>query len=275
MQVVLIPAYNAVHTIAEVVFKAKEVATSVIVYDDGSTDDTAYVASRCGATVFREPENHGKGYALRKLFNYAKEFYSKYEPIIVTLDADMQHNPKDIPKLIQPILDGEADVVIGVRRGMPSHRKFANKILDLFSKHKESQSGFRAYRFEAIKNLELKQDGFAVDSEILQKLKHDFIIKTVEIQQRTDRYSHTKNAVSHFMEVFNFLFLQRPLLNLGILGVIGFVLGIFELVDVVNRWTLYKQLAIGTLLFGMLFAILGAFVFFVGVILHVIAHKKT
>lgn len=273
--IVLIPAYNASHTIAEVVFKTIEFVEAVIVYDDGSTDDTSYIAKKCGAIVLREEKNRGKGYALKKLFDYAKEMLSRHNPIVVTLDADMQHNPRDIPKLVEPIKNNEADIVIGVRKGMPKHRIIPNKILDFFSnKSVQSQSGFRAYRFETIYDLKLEEEGFGVDSEILMQLSQKWRVKTVVIEQQTDKYSHTKNPISHFMEVFNFLFLQRPLLNLGIIGTVGFVLGLFEIVQVIRSWNLTGDLAVGTFLFGMLCIILGAFTFFTGVILHVIKRKS-
>jgi len=95
----------------------------------------------------------------------------------------------------------------------------------------------------------------------------------VQIEQRTDKYSHTKGALSHFVEVFNYLFLRRPLLNLGGLGLAGFVAGLWGIHEVVKTWNLYKELALGTFLFSMLFIILGALAFFTGVILHVISAR--
>ena len=277
MIVALIPAYNAKHTIAEVIFKTMETTVNIIVYDDGSTDETAYIAEKCGAQVLRGKENRGKGYALRQLFNYAKNYYSelRYNSlVVVTLDADMQHDPRQIPCLVKPIKDGDADVVVGVRRRIPKHRLVPNRLLNFLQDRRlDTQSGFRAYRFDVIRGLELEQDGFAVDSEILFKVAGKYRVTTVQVEQYTDRFSHSKNPVAHFIEVFNFLFLRRPLLNLGLLGVLGFLAGLYEIWHVVSVWSVYRELALGTFLFGLLFILLGAFTFFTGVILHVLEKR--
>jgi len=107
-----IPAYNEEATIAKVIIQTQKYVDKIIVCDDGSSDLTGLIAERLGAEVIRHERNLGKGAALRSLFKKAKELKAE---IIVTLDADFQHDAADIPKLIKPILDGEADVVVGSR----------------------------------------------------------------------------------------------------------------------------------------------------------------
>lgn len=272
MIIALVPAYNSVHTIAEVVLKSKEVVTAVVVFDDGSTDDTAFVAEGCGAEVIREERNRGKGYALMRLFEHAKKFSPK---VVVTIDSDMQHNPRDIQRLIQPILVNEADVTVGIRQNISYVRRIGNNVLDLMSglKKKESQSGFRAYSVKALRQIKITTNGFGVDTEILGCVE-GMRIKELLIDTRYDKYSHKRNFVSHFVEVFNFIFLRRPLLNLGVLGGSGFLLGLFGMAEIVRVWNLKNELALGTLLFFMIILLLGAFTFFVGIILHVIGREK-
>ena len=270
MKIALIPAYNAVHTIAELVLKVKEVVDLVVVFDDGSTDDTAYVAEKCGAKVIKSDRNRGKGFALRELFDAAK----RYNPeVVVTLDADMQHNPYDIPKIIEPVLKGEADVVLGLRKKVGGIRKLGNLVLDKMGGQKETQCGFRAYSLSAMKYIKIASAGFAVDTEILAATK-DLQVKEVLIDVECDEYSHTKNFILHFMEVFNFIFLRRPLRNLGILGAAMFFFGVIAIGDVVTTWRLYSELALGTFLAGITAIILGAFSFFTGIILHVLKERK-
>lgn len=107
-----IPAYNEERTIASVVLKAMKYVNKVIVCDDGSEDLTGEIARRLGAEVVRHERNMGYGAALSTLFNKAREVKAD---IMVILDADGQHNPDDIPRLLKPIIDGEADIVIGSR----------------------------------------------------------------------------------------------------------------------------------------------------------------
>ncbi|MEM4234770.1 MAG: glycosyltransferase family 2 protein, partial [Candidatus Methanomethylicaceae archaeon] len=107
-----IPAYNEERNIASVLLKTMKYVDKVIVCDDGSLDMTGEIAERLGAEVIRHERNMGYGAALRSLFKRSAEL----DPdVMVTIDADSQHNPEDIKRLTDPVLKGEADIVIGSR----------------------------------------------------------------------------------------------------------------------------------------------------------------
>jgi len=110
--VAVLPAFNEQRTIAEVILKTEKNVDRVVVVDDGSSDLTAEVAERLGATVIRHKRNIGYGAALRSGFEHALKLNPK---VVVTLDTDGQHDPNEIPNLVKPILEGKADVVIGSR----------------------------------------------------------------------------------------------------------------------------------------------------------------
>src|SRR6058998_2755784 len=114
---VAIPAFNEGTTIGSVVLKARQFASEVIVIDDGSTDDTAETAALAGAHVIRHARNLGKGLAIRTAWLYARDHVPE---ALVLLDGDHQHDPNDIPRLIETVLSGKSDVALGVRWGNTS-----------------------------------------------------------------------------------------------------------------------------------------------------------
>jgi glycosyltransferase involved in cell wall biosynthesis len=173
---VCVPAFNEAKTISDIVSRCKIYADEVLVYDDGSTDDTQEVAVSAGATVIRSPENKGYGVAIRSLFQAAKE---KDADIMVTLDSDGQHNPEQIPPLIEQLKQG-FDLVIGSRylriddkEKVPKFRSFGIKTITRLTQAAsyrgitDSQSGFRAYNKNALSKINLYEDGMAVSTEIL------------------------------------------------------------------------------------------------------------
>ena len=154
MIVVVIPAYNEERTIAKVVLQAKRHVDLVMVIDDGSVDMTGDIARGLGAKVLRNEVNLGKGEALRRVF---KETLTLKPEVTVALDADGQHDPDEIPKLVKPIVDGEADVVVGSRyvegasTDAPTYRKMGLRVIEGLGRSaikvpiRDTQSGFRAY----------------------------------------------------------------------------------------------------------------------------------
>jgi glycosyltransferase involved in cell wall biosynthesis len=110
--VACIPAFNEGRGIGGVVVRAVRYVDRVVVCDDGSVDLTGAIAEGLGAVVIRHERNRGKGAALRSAFLRARELGAD---VVVMLDADGQHDPEEIPGLIEPILRGEADMVVGSR----------------------------------------------------------------------------------------------------------------------------------------------------------------
>lgn len=171
---VIIPALNAAGTIAGVVAAALRYRPEVVVINDGSTDDTDRVASEAGAVVLRHAHNLGKGAALKTGFRYAVE--NGYTAII-TLDADGQHLPSEIPKFIEARERTRAELIIGSRRhlfgGMLPRRRNAN-VFSAWAISKtagvpvdDSQSGFRLYAASLLERVEIRANGFDAESEVI------------------------------------------------------------------------------------------------------------
>lgn len=177
--VIVIPAYNEAPTVGEVVgLVRKQGFRDVIVVDDGSTDGTADMAKAAGALVVRHPINRGAGAATRTGFEAARQLGAD---VLVTLDADGQHDPAEISRLMSPLLAGEADVVVGARyllRGrMPLMTRLFNVIANAVTWAlsgvwcSDSQSGFRAYSRRAVERLDIRSSGFEFCSEVSRELK--------------------------------------------------------------------------------------------------------
>ncbi len=170
----LIPALNAERTIGDVVRKTREQIPDVIVVDDGCSDRTADVARAEGATVLRHEVNRGKGASLKSGFAYAREH--GYDAVI-TLDADGQHLPSEIPKLIRAWEESGADLVIGGRAHLFDHMLPRRRMANRFSawaiakaagtRVSDSQSGFRLYTARVIREVDLRSDGFDMESEVI------------------------------------------------------------------------------------------------------------
>lgn len=239
--VACIPAYNEEKTIAKVILAAKKYVSEVIVCDDGSTDMTAEIAQALGAIVIKHGCNMGYGTSLRTLFQKARELKAD---IMITLDADAQHDPSQIPKLIKPILNGEADIVIGSRfldekslKELPRYRKqgiqIITKIAKLASYNNltDAQSGFRAYNKKAINLLSPSEYGMGASTELLIKAKqHNLRVVEVPATIHYGEDTSTQNPVSHGLEVvlsiIKHLSLRRPLLFYGIPGIIAMAIAL-------------------------------------------------
>src|SRR3989344_5278968 len=198
--IAVIPAYNEATRIATVIKGAREYVDSVIVVDDGSVDDTLTVAECQGARVVHHIENSGAGAATMTGIDAARACGAE---IIVTLDADEQHDPYDIPLLIKPIERGEADVVFanrfGQRNRIPFIRRVANtigNILTLLATGKwvsDSQCGFKVFGPKAVRDIDLKMSGFEFCSEVVREtVKHQWRIKEVPTKVLYSEYTLAK-----------------------------------------------------------------------------------
>jgi len=171
---VVIPAYREQRMIHNVVERVRKYVQPVIVVDDGSPDRTAAEAADAGAVVVRHTLNMGKGVALNTGFNYARQNRFDY---LITLDADGQHDPADIPRFIEAYERTGIPVLIGNRMGalsnMPQVRKWTNRYMSwLLSRAMnqyvpDTQCGFRLYRCDVLPFIEAQSARFAAESEIL------------------------------------------------------------------------------------------------------------
>jgi glycosyltransferase involved in cell wall biosynthesis len=171
---VLIPAYNAGHTLGPLVQSVKTQGLPVVVIDDGSRDNTAAVAAQQGALVISHLQNQGKGLALRTGFDHALR--GAYDGII-TMDGDGQHDPAEIPHLIKEGERQHAGIVVGDRMAnghrMPPSRQWTNRvmsrIISTISRQQipDSQCGFRLIRREVLQQVPLRSRCFEIESELL------------------------------------------------------------------------------------------------------------
>ncbi|MCD6383229.1 MAG: glycosyltransferase family 2 protein [Thermoplasmata archaeon] len=214
---VAIPARNEERTIGSVVALSRRITPHIVVINDGSEDRTEEVAKAAGAFVINHEVNKGKGAAIQTAFSWAK---AARVDILVLLDGDGQHDPREIPKLLEPILKGEAEITIGSRwveeeglKEMPSHRKLGNKILTLVTQMagsagvKDTQSGFRAFRGDVLDKLYIYSYGFEVESALLiQASQRGYRIVEVPVKCRYgDLEANTERSSSHGFRVLNFL----------------------------------------------------------------------
>jgi glycosyltransferase involved in cell wall biosynthesis len=187
---VLIAALNAERTLPRVVVDARRHLEAVVVIDDGSRDATAEVARAVGATVLRHDVNRGKGGALKTGFAWALE--QGFQGVI-TLDADGQHLPGEIPKFLDERARSNADLIVGGRahlfEGMLPRRRNANRFSAwCISKASgvpvtDSQSGFRFYSARLLRAIHLHTDGFDMESEVIVRAgRRGFSIVTIPIE---------------------------------------------------------------------------------------------
>jgi glycosyltransferase involved in cell wall biosynthesis len=205
----IIPAYNEEKTIARVLVDTSEVMQSlavpyeILVIDDGSTDNTefAILTSKVKAKFFSNELNMGKGYCIRRGVEHAKG------EIIVTLDSDGEHQPKEIPDLLAPLLEG-VDIVAGSRflgnaqnvttkLNQVGNYFFNLAIMLLTGKQvSDSQTGFRAMKRSIFQKLNLRSDGYEIETEITVKsLMNGFTFKEVPVTVERRKYNVSKIKV--------------------------------------------------------------------------------
>lgn len=173
----VVPAYREAKRIADVVRRIREHAPDVIVVDDGSDDDTAAEAEKAGAVVLRHTANQGKGAALHTGFQYAREH--GYE-VLVTLDADGQHDPAELPKFLEAYRRTGIPVLVGNRRAGLERMPFVRRCTNLFMSRllsrmmgqyvADTQCGYRLYRCDILPLVSAGSRRFAAESEILLRL---------------------------------------------------------------------------------------------------------
>jgi len=264
--VVGVPAFNEEKTIARVVLEALKYADRVVVCDDGSADLTGAIAEGLGADVVRHERNLGYGAAVQCLFRRARELGAD---VLVTLDADGQHFPREIPNVVEPIFDGVADVVVGSRfvdgrlaKAMPWYRRAGVKFITKLVNNgvKDAQSGFRAYSRWALEILSVLEDGMGVSAEILINARKQGL-RVCEVSSSCSYDSgvetSTRNPVRHGVDVVasivKLVVEDKPLQLLGVPGmlclIIGAVFGVWMLQIYASEHHIVTNIALASIAF--------------------------
>jgi glycosyltransferase involved in cell wall biosynthesis len=278
---VAIPAFNEGATIGSVVLKARQFASEVVVVDDGSADDTAETAALAGAHVIQHARNLGKGLAIRSAWLYARE---RLPEAFVLLDGDHQHDPKDIPRLVETILSGKSDVVIGVRwgktSGMPMYRRMGKRALDYATAAAtknglltDSQSGYRVFSRQALESLEPTENGLSIESQLLlEAQERNLRIEQVNIDSRYDLDGSTISAGRHGSSVLGRIIVlvseKRPLFIFGVSGAVLLLIAASFAIIVLETLITRGAVAQGTALLVVLFGTLGFVSIFMGLTLN-------
>ena len=238
--IVGIPAFNEEKNIAVLIIQLKKIADKIIVCNDGSTDLTSKIAEELGATVINHEKNLGYGAAIRSIFLKSKDLDGD---ILVTFDADGQHRIEDINRVINPIINGESDLVIGSRfldesaKEVPRYRKAGIKLITKITNATikkqltDSQSGFRAYSKKVLNELNPSELGMGISTEILIKASaKNFRISEVPIKIVYDGDTSTHNPISHgssvLLSTIKFTSIEHPLKFYGIPSMIFFAIGL-------------------------------------------------
>ena len=280
---ICIPAYNEAKNITEIVTKCLGYATKVIVYDDGSTDNTHEIAMNAGATVIRGLKNRGYGVAIRSLFQIAKE---EAADVMITLDSDGQHDPGQIHAMLEPIIKEDVDIVIGSRfltrqdsEKVPKYRSFGIKTITRltqvasYKNITDAQSGFRAYGKNAITEINLYEQGMGVSTEILMRAKEKgLLIKEVPITIKYDvKNTSTHNPLSHGMgvvySVMQFISLRHPLAFYSLPGIVLLIVAAFYMNISMELYSTTKYISTNMILVSVGSAVVGVVLFATGVIL--------
>jgi dolichol-phosphate mannosyltransferase len=209
---VLIPAFNAEKTIPSLIdqISAFIPGKDILIVDDGSTDKTFQLAKESGANCLQHKKNKGKGEALKTGFEYVVE--QGYSGVI-TLDADLQHDPKFIPEFIREAENGTLDVLVGTRhielKTMPFSRWLTNNVTSIIvsilgdTKVRDSQSGYRYISTEVLRSFKLSTKKYEFESEILIKAgRKGFKIAPVPI---STIYHGSKSFINPLVDTGRFI----------------------------------------------------------------------
>jgi glycosyltransferase involved in cell wall biosynthesis len=286
LEVIGIPAFNEEKNIAGIIAKIIKEGFSVIVCNDGSTDMTGIVAEKMGAIVIDHQKNLGYGAAIRSIFLKAKELECNS---LVTFDADGQHRIEDISKVLEPLRNNKADMVIGSRflekddKNIPRYRKIGIKTITKISnistdlKITDSQSGFRAYNKKILAQIIPSEFGMGVSTEILMKCSklNSKILEvpiTVIYEGKTSVHNPVSHGASVILSTMKFTAIEHPLKFYGIPGIIFLFVGLFFIVWTLQEFTISRQIITNLALIGTASIILGTMLLITSSILYSIVN---
>lgn len=269
--VACLPAYDEEEHIAKVILGVRRYVDHVIVCDDGSGDATMEIAEALGATVVRHDVNRGYGASIVSLFREAYRLGAKY---VVTIDSDGQHDPDEVPLLLERIRGDDVDIVVGSRfldgggSEAPGWRRAGIGVINRFVGNgyrlTDTQSGFRAYSRKAIRSLSLTEEGMGVSTEVLIKA-HEAGLKVAEVPIHVSygEGTSTLNPVVHGFDVLlsslRHVSTRHPLTFYGVPGAASILFSLFFWVLVFDEYgrshvllTNAALLGIGTMLVGLM-----------------------
>ena len=285
MKLACIPAYNEESQIELLIKSAKKFVDSVVVCDDGSTDNTTKIAKDAGAIVIKHETNQGYGSAIISLFDYARKQNAE---LMITLDGDGQHDPKQIPLLTETLLQNNVDVVIGSRflddsTNVPGYRKRGIKIITsainygIDVKVSDSQSGFRAYSKNAIDAIHPTEQGMSISTEILLKISNKGLSLaevpiTVSYDGDTSEHHSVTHGVSVLGNTIKYVSIKHPLKFYGLPGAVLILLGIFSGGIFLDAYLNQQTIFYGSLLASVVLFLLGAILSVTAIILFSMAN---
>lgn len=280
--VACIPAYNEERSIGSVVIRTMRHVDRVLVCDDGSADLTGEIAGGLGAIVIRHERNRGYGVSIRRLFAEALRLGAE---VVVTLDGDGQHDPAEIPRLVERLAAGDADIVIGSRfieggrSEAPGWRRAGIRLITGLASNglevTDAQSGFRAYSRRALEKLVLTEEGMGVSTEILLKAgEMGLVVAEVPIRARSGEGPSTHNPLVHGLDVIlstvKHLSMRRPLLFYGLPGLFALATALVFWVWTFQIFAVEKRVVTNITLIALGGTLIGLMLMTTGVILWVI-----
>ena len=284
MKFACIPAYNEEDTISDLVKSAKKFVDKVIVCDDGSTDKTLNNAKLAGAEVISHKKNQGYGAAITTLFDYCR---MQNADVMITLDGDGQHDPNQIPILLDTISQHSVDVVLGSRfldnnTDTPGYRKRGIKIITSAAnfgadfKVSDAQSGFRAYSKSAINAIHPTEQGMAVSTEILLKISNKGLsLAEVPITTSYDGDTSEQNPVPHgisvLMNTIKYVSIRHPIKFYGIPGFVSIIAGLVSSILFLDAYLNDQVIFYGSLLGAVILLLFGAILSVTAIILFSMA----
>lgn len=286
MNLACIPAYNEEGKISDMVALARKHVDRVVVCDDGSTDRTAQLARDAGAVVISHKKNRGYGAAIISLFDYARQQGAE---TLTTLDGDGQHDPGQIPLLLDAVCRLGVDVAIGSRfqdgggAGVPGYRKRGIKIITSASNYgtdfkvSDSQSGFRSYSQNAINAIRPTEEGMSVSTEILLKISNKGLSLAeipITVSYRGD--TSQQHAVSHGASVMantlKYVSIKHPLQFYGMPAVVLLVVGTIYGGIFLDQYLNHQTVFYGSLLAAGVTFLVGAILLVTSIILFSMAN---
>jgi glycosyltransferase involved in cell wall biosynthesis len=288
---VAIPCYNEGLTIAQVIddFRRKLPEAEIYVFDNNSSDDTVAVARRNGAKVIYE-KKQGKGYAMQRMFRTVDS------DILIMVDGDGTYFADDVSKLIEPIVNGGADMTVGNRlhqrkRGFSYSHRFGNAVFRILlnylfnTRYQDILSGYRAMKKDFYQGIPLLAGGFEVETELtLQSLDRGYSIMEIPVDY-TDRPQGSYSKISKFRDgsriiltIVSLLRDYRPMIFFSYLGGIFIVAGVFFGSVVIKEYYLTGFITrVPTAILSIAFVIVGVNAIVSGLILSAVSrrHKET